>query len=75
MLWYLEVSQSHLFQQWVPDNWSPHLPIMYKVGLGMGYLELPQGEFKNFCFIQYPLSNYFKFVKIFHSSIWSSVSK
>ncbi len=30
-------------QQWVPDNWEPPRPILYKVGLGMGYLELPQG--------------------------------
>ena len=28
----------------IPDNWQPPRPILYKVGLGMGYLELPQGS-------------------------------
>merc|ERR1719431_621939 len=28
----------------VPDNWSPVTPRLYSVGLGMGYLELPQVE-------------------------------
>ena len=28
----------------IPDNWQPSRPILYKVGLGMGYLELPQGN-------------------------------
>ena len=31
-------------QENVPDNWEPPRPLLYKVGLGMGYLELPQGE-------------------------------
>jgi len=30
-------------QEWVEDNWEPPRPILYKVGIGMGYLELPQG--------------------------------
>ncbi|ELU16604.1 hypothetical protein CAPTEDRAFT_151582 [Capitella teleta] len=28
----------------VPDNWQPTAPVLYKVGLGMGFLELPQVE-------------------------------
>ena len=33
-----------VLQEHVPDNWQPPRPILYKVGLGMGYLELPQGQ-------------------------------
>ena len=29
-------------QEWVPDDWEWAEPRLYKVGLGMGYLELPQ---------------------------------
>ncbi|KAK3582011.1 hypothetical protein CHS0354_039677 [Potamilus streckersoni] len=29
---------------WVPDDFEPAEPRLYKVGLGMGYLELPQVE-------------------------------
>ncbi|KAI0215974.1 Flightless-1-like protein [Lamellibrachia satsuma] len=31
-------------KEWVPDHWKPPNPLLYKVGLGMGYLELPQVE-------------------------------
>lgn len=31
------------FKEIYPDDWQPSRPILYKVGLGMGYLELPQG--------------------------------
>ena len=31
-------------QEHVPDNWTPVIPRLYTVGLGMGYLELPQVE-------------------------------
>ena len=31
-------------QEHIPDDWAPARPILYKVGLGMGYLELPQGK-------------------------------
>ena len=39
-------SKSHVMslQEHVPDDWEPPRPILYKVGLGMGYLELPQGK-------------------------------
>lgn len=33
-----------LWQECVPDDFEPAEPRMYKVGLGMGYLELPQGR-------------------------------
>ena len=39
------------FQEWIPDDFELAEPRLYKVGLGMGYLELPQGElccFDNF---------------------------
>ena len=32
-------------QEWVPDDWEWAEPRLYKVGLGQGYLELPQGKF------------------------------
>merc|ERR550532_3166825 len=31
-------------EEHVPDNWGPVTPRLYSVGLGMGYLELPQVE-------------------------------
>ena len=31
-----------IMQEWVPDDWEWAEPRLYKVGLGMGYLELPQ---------------------------------
>jgi hypothetical protein len=32
-----------IFQEWIPDDFELAEPRLYKVGLGMGYLELPQG--------------------------------
>lgn len=34
----------YLFQEIVPDDFEPAEARIYKVGLGMGYLELPQGK-------------------------------
>jgi hypothetical protein len=33
-----------LFQEIIPDDFEPAETRIYKVGLGMGYLELPQGK-------------------------------
>lgn len=32
------------FQDHISSNWKPWVPRLYQVGLGMGYLELPQVE-------------------------------
>lgn len=34
------------FQNCVPDDYEVPEARLYKVGLGMGYLELPQGMYK-----------------------------
>lgn len=36
-----------MMQEWVEDNWKPARPKLYQVGLGKGYLELPQVELTN----------------------------
>ena len=40
---FLNGQPSSKLMEHVPDNWQPPRPVLYKVGLGMGYLELPQG--------------------------------
>lgn len=36
------ISLALVFQEWVENNWKPSRPRLYQVGLGKGYLELPQ---------------------------------
>lgn len=36
--------QNYEPEEHVPDDFTPFFPCLYRVGLGMGYLELPQGR-------------------------------
>ena len=40
---YMKCPPNKIFKEIYPEDWQPNRPILYKVGLGMGYLELPQG--------------------------------
>ncbi|OXB68769.1 hypothetical protein ASZ78_002184 [Callipepla squamata] len=44
--WEVLGGQPEEIQPCVPDDFQPHKPKLYKVGLGLGYLELPQINYK-----------------------------
>ncbi|KAM8962259.1 LOW QUALITY PROTEIN: protein flightless-1 homolog [Pelodytes ibericus] len=44
--WELLGGQPEIIKTWVPDDFQPARPKLYKVGLGLGYLELPQVNYK-----------------------------
>ncbi|XP_056391514.1 protein flightless-1 homolog [Hyla sarda] len=44
--WDVLGGQPEEIKPWVPDDFQPARPKLYKVGLGLGYLELPQVNYK-----------------------------
>ncbi|CAJ0915080.1 unnamed protein product [Ranitomeya imitator] len=44
--WEVLGGQPHEIRPWVPEDFQPLRPKLYKVGLGLGYLELPQINYK-----------------------------
>ncbi|XP_073504572.1 protein flightless-1 homolog [Phyllobates terribilis] len=44
--WEVLGGQPDEIRPWVPDDFQPLRPKLYKVGLGLGYLELPQINYK-----------------------------
>ncbi|XP_013412224.1 protein flightless-1 homolog isoform X3 [Lingula anatina] len=59
----------------VPDDWKPTVPKLYKVGLGMGYLELPQVEVPHKKLVQGLLKTKNVYILDCHSDVFIWIGK